>query len=446
MSQKQSRDIKLESDEGEQKTADKGKSATVTNIAPDTGLPMDVKTKIRFGIGFVLFSLMWMAAGTAASAVLLPQHFNDIHIGVPEVILGSMNSVGSIFALVSNIVFGALSDMTRSRFGKRTPWIVLGGFIAALGYVLSFTGTSLFAIVAGWSIVQIGVNCMIAPTAATLSDRIPSSIRGTISAFYGGAQTVGSSIGTLMGAQFINNMSPGIVLGAAVMAFTGLLAIMIWPRELSNKDDSVTERRSAKSILKAFIPPTRNCRDYYLALIGRLTLIIGWTMIQGYQLYILQKYCGLNKADAASTISKMSIILTVILICTSVVAGPISDRLQRRKVIVAIGAVFLSIGIMIPWFMPNATGMILFAIVGGLGHGIYISVDQSLNIDVLPDPNQAGKDLGILNFANTVGSALSPAIVSFIVVKSGSYNVLFPIAATCVFVGAIIIMLIRKVK
>mgnify|MGYP000843280077 CR=1 FL=1 len=40
-----------------------------------------------------------------------------------------VNSIGAIVALLANIIFGTLSDMTRSRFGKRTPWIVGGGII-----------------------------------------------------------------------------------------------------------------------------------------------------------------------------------------------------------------------------------------------------------------------------------------------------------------------------
>ena len=34
-------------------------------------------------------------------------------------------------------------------------------------------------------------------------------------------------------------------------------------------------------------------------------------------------------------------------------SGPLSDRLQRRKVIVAIGSVIIAIGVAIPCFMPN---------------------------------------------------------------------------------------------
>ena len=43
-------------------------------------------------------------------------------------------------ALLANIIFGTLSDMTRSRFGKRTPWIVGGGIITGLAIgAIAFT-------------------------------------------------------------------------------------------------------------------------------------------------------------------------------------------------------------------------------------------------------------------------------------------------------------------
>lgn len=168
-------------------------TAVLSDIAPDSGRKLTSTEKWRFGVGFVLFSLIWMVAGTSGSAVLLPQRFTELNIGMPEVILGTMNSVGCVFALFSNVIFSALSDITRSRFGKRTPWIVAGGLITAAGYVLAFSSAQLVGIVDGWCIVQVGVNMMIAPAVAVLSDRIPENVRGTFSAFYGGAQIVGSS-------------------------------------------------------------------------------------------------------------------------------------------------------------------------------------------------------------------------------------------------------------
>lgn len=421
--------------------------AAPSNLAPDTGRPLSSAEKWRFGIGFAFFSLIWMTAGTSGSQVLLPQRFTELGIGVPEVILGTMNSVGCVFALFANIIFGALSDMTRFRWGKRTPWIVLGGFVTAAGYLLASNSVELVGIVAGWCVVQVGVNMMIAPAVAVLSDRIPEGTRGTFSAFYGGAQIVGQSLGTFLGAQFIKHMGIGFLTGAVLFAITGIVAVLIWPRERSSKDASVTvERRTPADIARSFIPPTKNCRDFYLALAGRLLLMVGWSMVATYQLYILQKYIGLSVDDSSVVISTMSVISMVVLIITLMVSGPISDWLGRRKIIVAVGSVIIAVGLAIPIVMPTAVGMMLYAGVGGFGYGIYIAVDQALNVDVLPSQEEAGKDLGILNLANTIGQVLAPVIVGAIVVATSSYTMIFPIAIVCVLVGSVMILLIRKVK
>ena len=425
-------------------------AGTPSDLAPDTGRRLSTGEKIRFGFGFALFSLLWMTAGTSGSGVLLPQRFDELNIGTPEVILGAMNSVGCVFALIANIVFGALSDITRSRFGKRTPWIVAGGLITAAGYVLAFSSATLVGIVAGWSIVQIGVNMMIAPAVAVLSDRIPENVRGTFSSFYGGAMIVGQSAGTFLGSKFIDAMGVGFVIGAVLFGITGILTVIVWPAERSSKVGSALDdtrqnvRLSPSAIAKSFIPPTRNCRDFYLALAGRLLLIFGWSMVSGYQLYILKKFCGLGK-EAASTLATMSVISMIVLIVCSIVSGPISDKLHRRKIIVAVGSVIIAVGLAIPYVMPTATGMMLFAGIGGVGYGIYIAVDQALNVDVLPSADEAGKDLGILNLANTVGQVLAPVATGAVVVATGSYALIFPIAIASVLVGAAVIMLIRKV-
>lgn len=259
--------------------------------------------------------------------------------------------------------------------------------------------------------------------------------------------------GTFLGSKFIENMGTGFAIGAALFAVTGIVTVLIWPRERSSaasvasvESSDATAKLDVKQLLRSFIPPTKNCRDFYLALMGRLLLILGWNMISGYQLYILQKYCGLSVKDSAATISTMSVISMVVLIVTSMVSGPLSDRLQRRKVIVAIGSVIIAIGVAIPCFMPNALGMMLFAGIGGAGYGIYIAVDQALNVDVLPSQEEAGKDLGILNLANTVGQVLAPVAVGAIVLATGSYAALFPIAVVAVLLGAVFIILIRRVK
>ncbi|MBT1175032.1 MFS transporter [Bifidobacterium sp. LC6] len=418
---------------------------SIDNLAPDTGKPLTKAQVTRFGLGFLLFGLTWMTAGAIGAGVLLPNRFTYLNIGKPETILSMMNSISIIFALIANVVFGALSDITRSRFGKRTPWIFCGGFVAAAAFYCTSIATSVAGIVVGWSFFQIGINIMIAPCIAILSDRVPSKIRGTMSAFYGAGSTVGGSIGTIAGSAFINNDRLGFILGVVLLCISGILTVFLFPKELPSTTAD-TQHISVKEIVMQFRPPTKGARDFYLALVGRMLLMVGYYMIMGYQLYVAMNYIGLESTDAAALVSQMSLISTVIVLPISLLAGPISDKMGKRKPPVVIASIILCIGLAIPFASPTKMGMLVFAGVASLGYGVYTAVDQALNVDVLPNAEEAGKDLGILNLANTLGQILAPLCTSTIVIATNSYKLAFPAAIIAVLLGAVSIIFIKKVK
>ncbi|PLS27822.1 MFS transporter [Bifidobacterium parmae] len=415
-------------------------------LAPDTGKPVSKLNLGRFGAGFIFFCVVFMMSGTIGSTVLLPARFDTLGIGRGETILGTMNSIGIIFALISNVIFGALSDSSHSRFGKRTPWIIVGGPIAGIGFYLTSISPTLVTIVASWSLLQIGLNCMIAPCVAILSDRVPQKYRGTMSAFYGAGQIVGQSMGTIIGSAFINAPKTGFLIGTVCWFLCGLGTVLLIPRELPSKAAD-GERFDLKSTLMQFRPPTKGAADFYKALVGRLMLIFGYNMIVGYQLYVCMRYIGQDKVAASATVSTMAVITMVVSLAVSLASGPISDRIGKRKLPVFISSAIIAVGIAVPWLWPTKTAMLAYAALMGIGYGIYMAVDQALNIDVLPNPDEAGKDLGILNLANTLGQVIAPIAVSSIVVATdGNYFLVFPVAIAAVMVGAVIILFIRKVK
>ncbi|NMM93824.1 MFS transporter [Bifidobacterium oedipodis] len=422
-------------------------SQTIANdeLAPDTGKPVSKLNLGRFGAGFIFFCIVFMMSGTIGSTVLLPARFNTLGIGQGETILGTMNSVGIIFALIANVVFGALSDASRSRFGKRTPWIIIGGPIAGIGFYLTSISVTLPTIVASWSLLQIGLNCMLAPCVAILSDRVPQKYRGTMSAFYGAGQIVGQSLGTIIGSAFINAPTTGFMIGTICWFLCGLGTVALIPRELPAKNDSA-QKFNLKQVVLQFRPPIKGASDFYKALVGRLMLIFGYNMIVGYQLYVCMRYIGQDDATAAATVSTMAVITMVVSLAVSLISGPISDKIGKRKVPVFISSAIIAVGIAVPWLWPTQTAMFIYAAVMGLGYGIYMAVDQALNVDVLPNSDEAGKDLGILNLANTLGQVIAPIVVSSIVVATGGYFLVFPVAIIAVMVGAVVIMFIKKVN
>ena len=130
-------------------------------------------------------------------------------------------------------------------------------------------------------------------------------------------------------------------------------------------------------------------------------MIMSYQMINVYQLYIIQNYIGQSVKESAVTVSVVSMIMMVMSLVGSFISGPVSDLIGRRKVPVVVASVLFAIGIAMPWLIPSTLGMYLFAGIAGLGYAVYSAVDQALLVDVLPNKEEAGKDLGILNMGTT---------------------------------------------
>ena len=202
-------------------------------LSPETGKPLSKVNTIRFGAGFLLFGVLWMSGLGIVSAVLLPMHYKTIEGADPDALVGIVNAFTAVASLVANLMFGNFSDRSRSRFGRRTPWIVFGAVLG--GVTLFLTGTTHNAVLLTifYCACMFGLNCMIAPLVAVLSDRVPSGIRGTMSAFYGAGSTIGAPIGTMIGAFFIENLTAGFAVAGVLMFLGGLVAVIILPKEQS---------------------------------------------------------------------------------------------------------------------------------------------------------------------------------------------------------------------
>lgn len=415
------------------------------NLSPATGLPVSKAKLTRFGAGFLIFGILWMSGLGIVSAVLLPMQYKTIEGANPDALVGIVNAFTAVASLVSNLMFGNFSDRTRSRYGRRTPWIIFGAVLG--GVTLFLTGTTHNAVLLTfwYCLCMFGLNCMIAPMVAILSDRIPSGVRGTMSAFYGAGATIGAPIGTMLGAFFIQNLLPGFAMAGVLMFLGGVVAVLIIPKEES-ADYLPASQTGFKEVIMSFRPPKfSTAHDFYKAFAGRFCMLISYQMINVYQLYIIQNWIGQDVKQSGITIATVSTITMVVSLLGSFIAGPVSDLIGRRKAPVIVSSVLFAIGIAMPWFIRSSMGMFLFAAIAGLGYAVYSAVDQALLVDVLPNKEEAGKDLGILNLATTLGQMCGPIIMSSIVVAAG-YNFAFPVAIALAIIGCFFIMIIKGVK
>ena len=408
------------------------------------------KDKWRYVAGFMCFAVLSGVAFYGTMSVLVPQRLRaDLGMGATEstAALGAVNSAGSIASIFIALFVGALSDRTASKWGKRTPWIFTGAFIYGICFwSLSRPSTALL-IAIFYILALVGLNMVQAPIYALISDRVPEESRATVSAAIGGGGVIGQGIGTLIGSLFIQNVEVGFVCTGLCALAAGVLAVVVTPKEPSSKDmPKDSDKPMWKVIVESLTPPLKNCGDFYRAFVCRTCLIVGYQMIFSYQLYILTDHIGETTEQAAVSMSVISVLTMVASMIASLISGPIADALHRRKAPIAVACAVFAIGLAMPWIFPTQMGMFLFGGIASFGYGMYLSVDQALNVDVLPNKETAGKDLGFMNIATCAGQAIGVAITSSIVAVTSSYDFVFPTAIVMAVIAAVSVLGIKRVK
>jgi MFS family permease len=84
-------------------------------------------------------------------------------------------------------------------------------------------------------------------------------------------------------------------------------------------------------------------------------------------------------------------------------------------------------------------------VLSGLGFGSYMAVDVALVVDILPNPEDAAKDLGVINITNNVPQMLAPIINAALIGMFG-YVALWPWAIVLVLAASVLVLPIKGVR
>ncbi len=92
-------------------------------------MKLNYKRTILVGFAFFLISAFWQAYD-AIVPLILTNHF-----GLPQTASGVVMSIDNVLAVFMLPVFGALSDRVSTKYGKRTPFIVIGTIFAIVSFI-----------------------------------------------------------------------------------------------------------------------------------------------------------------------------------------------------------------------------------------------------------------------------------------------------------------------
>jgi MFS family permease len=429
-------------------------------------------------LDFVVLSLYWVAIGylwTSLGGLILPdlvlQLVGREHEGLA---LGVLEGVGSLMAVVWQPVAGAFSDRTRTRFGRRHPFIVVG----TIGDVLFLVGLALAGsfglVLVFYFLLQTASNTAQGPYQGLMPDVVPVAQRGTASGYFGIANVVGLLAGTV---------GAGLILAhggrmAAILSICALLVLTMLPTVLlipDRAERSVGQFQSVRqAIITTFARPLRY--PNFLWLMGsRLLILMGLVGVQSFVFFYFNNVFFHN--DRNDTITASYTLQGLVIVAAFLVSWPAaraSDRFGRRPFIL-VGGLLGAAGVLMLVFShfqlvpsqlveplartlkvpPLAAQATLVGVLIGIGYGLFFSVDWAFIQDVIP-AEEAGLFMGFSNIA-TAGSGIIARFIGGFLLDPfnhgpkllglpGGFPVIFSVFSVSLLVGALLILKVPEVR
>ena len=400
------------------KTPSAGPAASRSALAEPTVVP-----PWSWVLALSLVNLAIMSGWFGPIQVLLAEQAREISPEHKEQVLGWVLGIGAFVSTVCNPLFGAFSDRTTARMGRRLPWILGGAAGGTLSLLVLSMAESVPMMMLGWCGVQAFLNAMYAAVTAAVPDQVPEGRRGLVGGFLAIAQTFGVVFGVGI-AAVTNSIAAGYLVTIVVLlALT--LPYAVRSRDLALPEDYRVPQFRPMQFLRSFWISPREYPDFAWAWITRFLVNTGNYIGTMYLLYYVTDGLGFSEDAGPDKVFVLTVIYAVTMVATTAFGGAWSDRIGRRKIFVIWSGIVAGSATLILAGPQTYAAAVVAAGVLGVGYGIYTAVDFALITQVLPGAEGRAKDLGVINIANALPQVFAPIMAGIIlsVVRSAGGTV-----------------------
>ena len=340
--------------------------------------------------------------------------------------------VAAAVALIPPVA-GWLSDRARRAGGDRRRETAL----ALVVDVVALAGMTFSA-----SIGALGVALVLATIALTaaqtiyqalLPEIVPRGVWGTAAGMRG-AMTLGGAVLGLLCAALLPPHQALIATAGAIAIAAASLAFIPKPPPLEQTPP----------------PPHAVIRDRHdlgVTLVARGWIVLGMTLLYTYVLYFFNDVLGVHNASLGTGMVAGAALLGAIV--SSVAAGVLSDRLDRRLV-VAFSGIPMTLAALGFALLPDPHYIFGYAALFGLGFGGVFSVGWALALDAIPEIGDVARDLGVWGTLSSLPAIAAPGIGGWVIAHGATpaegYRWLFALAGVSFAAGSLTVLRVGRTR
>lgn len=406
-------------------------------------MKLNYKKVICVGFAFFLITAFWQAYDKTIP-LILTYKFN-----MNQTLSGLIMAFDNVLAVFLLPLFGAISDKTNSKMGKRTVFILFGTILAIVSFIFLPLIGNVWLFVAVLLITLLSMATFRSPAVALMPDVTCKPLRSKGNAIInlvgtiGGLIVLGVGLVVKVGEQTMHNLMPYYIIVCGVI-LVGLIVFFLtvkenkWAEQMrqdtekyypeqDEKEEKVGDKSLSKSEIKSLLLILGSVALWYMgynAITSKYSLYADKVLHQSYDLTLLI-------AQGAAIISYLPV-------------GMIATKIGRKKTILA-GVVMLALAFFFAIFITAnsapAIMYILFAL-AGIGWAT-INVNSFPMVVELAKNSNVGKYTGWYYTASMSAQVITPILSGAIMDLSKSMLPLFPYACVCVCLAFVTMFFVK---
>ena len=270
--------------------------------------------------------------------------------------VGIIMALDNIAALFIMPIFGSLSDKTKSKLGKRMPYIIIGSVVTAIALPfipfffvngMAKTDSALLGMIVGMIAIMVVIIVFMmsyrSPAVALMPDLTPKPLRSKANGVINVVGYVGGAVGSIFAivipvTKYIDGTNkslmmleiPFIVCSVVLLASLGLLLWRVRENKLHAELDEEIKRgdsmgESAEQVTEGKMSK-KNIRNLALILAAEVLWFMSLNAVETFQTNYVMFW--LNTSSAGGAI--MTVVSGAASVLGFLVAGPIADKIGRK--------------------------------------------------------------------------------------------------------------------
>lgn len=377
-------------------------------------------TKIKYGVGDFGMSLV-----SAMLSFSMLFYYTDV-VGVNPGLAGTAMLVGKLcWDMVNDVLFGYLEDKTKSRWGKRRPYLIFFSIPFALAFWFVFSipqglgSVAYFFIIIGSFVLFDTFHTLIATAYSSMTAEITSDYneRTSLSTY----RMVFSIIGYLLGAGVTgtlasiisSSLNVSLHMGWSITSFIfgALAGLSMLVPGLFLKYKPEVESTSSMPPVKSILTTLKN-KPFRSFLIVSMIMSISFTMVTTMLQYFITHQLEMGESTILVMLAMLGVLAIFLVPC-----GILSSKIGKAKTY-ALGLGIASVALLVSFFLPQGKSVVIYilAAIVGLGFSAQWVCPHSMMPDVIEvdeletGERREGVYYGMHATATKVTGALASAI------------------------------------